>query len=231
MAKIDRAARRQRILKGSEDRLALITGRLQDLSSLSPNASANFTAQSPPLVSGDRDTESRPKSRLQDKFVEETTQTYNNVGLACGGKQESNLHRHEPNYKPFKLSGSQHLIKTPLNFFGSISSKQLSIALAATEQSRMVLSITLALLVLMSQFEFPVFGYKMIRSIFLFRPLIFLLLTNTTLIVIRLLPDMKQEKVGGVLEVSLMVHCLLKAYFMDLFVYSLIIVCGFCLTS
>lgn len=247
MSTVDGVVRRQRILQARDDRLALITGRLPNLpslppppQSLSPDADHASKPQSPPLVSRNCAPEPRPSRRPQDE--RDAAQSNQNGAIASVSREEY-----------FKLtdgsrsvSCSEQLMLVTLNLFSPISSNQLGFVLAATEQLRMMLSITMALLVLMSHFGFFVFGFNIVRSIILFRPLILLLLMNIALIVARILPEMKGQQKGDpkltvldgfgwveeasrAVEVGLMVHDVLKTLFMDFIVYCSIIICGFCL--
>lgn len=66
---------------------------------------------------------------------------------------------------------------------------QIHSAIAASESTRLLCSVTVALLVVLSYLGFPLLGSYIIKSILSFKPLYLLLLTNVTVVIARLLID------------------------------------------
>ncbi|KAL8138676.1 hypothetical protein V2J09_004677 [Rumex salicifolius] len=287
MATNARDARRRRILQGGQDRLNLITGRVQNISSTDsqstiPDISVasdedTYTAgraQSPPLVSQDLDPmPHHPPDKSTDDIVsghDQAVESIQNDSYNPLIREEPSLRRRgtgndisrvsssevrgisEPASatwnQPNHVSLPEQLLASLLNLLGSVRSQQLNTAISATEQTRRVLSMTMSLVVLLCYFGFPILGNKIIRSIIVFRPLFFLLLMNVSLVTLRLLAELEPRKkdagklsesegiswaveAGRALELGLMLQNVMGSLFMDVSLYALIIVCGFCLAN
>lgn len=122
---------------------------------------------------------------------------------------------------------------------------QISSAISATEHTRLLCSVAVALLVVLSYVGFPLLRSNIIR----FSPLYLVLLTNLTIVLSQLLYDNQggfQRPVGGennipstdgyvlaqqaskVLEVGLLLQKVIDTIFMNCSVYSIIVICGLC---
>ncbi|QDP16938.2 hypothetical protein Tsubulata_013520 [Turnera subulata] len=127
---------------------------------------------------------------------------------------------------------------------------QVSGAIAATERSRMLCSVVVAFLVVLSYRGFPFLGSSIVRSITGFRPFYLVFLTNLTLVLVRVLfndqrgsqrvaraeyqvPSTGQYnwalQAGNALEMGLVVQKATDAVFMDFSIYAITLICGLCL--
>ncbi|KAJ7958611.1 Transmembrane protein [Quillaja saponaria] len=123
----------------------------------------------------------------------------------------------------------------------------ISSAITASESTRLFCSMAIALLVVLSYIRFPILGSKVIKSILSFRPLYFVLLTNCTVVLARLLSEKPRgpgrvsrgeqktppvdgddwaEKLGRTLEAGLLVQKVIDALFIDCSIYAIIVICG-----
>ncbi|KAL2897655.1 Auxin efflux carrier component 1a [Bienertia sinuspersici] len=150
-------------------------------------------------------------------------------------------------------SGIQKALDTALTVaqripISNVSSQQINVAVAMTEHDRLLCAVTIAILVVLSSAGFPIVSTKLFRWILLFRPLFFVLITNITLIIRRLLPDNRKnltrldkdnssmpllsdgyawaEEAGRALELGLMLQNLTSSLFMDCSLYATIVVFG-----
>ncbi|GMG99046.1 hypothetical protein Nepgr_000886 [Nepenthes gracilis] len=121
-------------------------------------------------------------------------------------------------------------------------------AVAATEQTRVFCSLTMAFLVVLSYMRFPIVGSKLISGIIQFCPLFLVLLTNVALILHQLLSEKLKgfkkyeeeagksptvdgcygwaDEAGKSLEMVFIAQCLIGALFMDCSVYTIVVICG-----
>ncbi|XP_022751793.1 uncharacterized protein LOC111300427 isoform X2 [Durio zibethinus] len=134
------------------------------------------------------------------------------------------------------------------NFF---TPKQISSAIDASEKTRLLCSAIVAVLVLLLHFGFSLLGNRFLGTIISFRPLYFILLTDVTLVILRLLfadGGSSQRAIGEVnkaastddyswaeqlsntLEVGLVAQKVIDAVFMDCSVYAIIVICGLSFT-
>lgn len=134
------------------------------------------------------------------------------------------------------------------NFF---TPKQISAAIDASLKTRLLCSTIVAVLVVLSHLGFPLQGNRFLGSIISFRPLYFILLTNVTLVITRLLFDDHgssqraigeenkaastddynwAERLGKTLELGLVAQKVIDAVFMDCSVYAIIVICGLSFT-
>ncbi|XWS70356.1 hypothetical protein CRYUN_Cryun03dG0040900 [Craigia yunnanensis] len=134
------------------------------------------------------------------------------------------------------------------NFF---TPKQISSAIDASEKTRLLCSVIVAILVVFAHLGFPLLGNRFLGSIISFRPLYFILLTNVTLVIARLLFDDRgssqraigeehkaastddnnwAEQLSKTLEVGLVAQKVIDAVFMDCSVYAIIVICGLSFT-
>ncbi|KAL5783231.1 hypothetical protein ACOSP7_008260 [Xanthoceras sorbifolium] len=176
------------------------------------------------------------------------------TGFVANGKEQSppvvSTHQNpsvstssvEENLEPPQIY--QHSFFTP---------SRIKSAIAATEIARLFCSVAVAVVVVLSSLGFPLLGSDNITmSIVSFRPLYLVLLTNLTVVVLRLLYDNQvgsqrgikggfkipstdasgwAEQVSKALEVGLVMQKVIDAFFIDCSVYSLIIICGLSFAS
>ncbi|XP_076926949.1 uncharacterized protein LOC143590319 [Bidens hawaiensis] len=225
------AARRRRITDRGAERLALITGRVQSLSS-SP-----LESDEPILTDEHKDplsnTETVGKNVASDvrsvidnsaTIIETSAQTYS---------------KPEPLAEQTPLISTSTKSKNPesqTHHHRTFSPKQLRPAITASENIRVVCSITVALLVILADAGFPIVGSDVIKKVLLFRPLLLLLVTNVTIVAAHsLLQEVKHrstghagnaDPIGVALEWALLMKTGSSALFMDCSVYSVVVICG-----
>ena len=145
------------------------------------------------------------------------------------------------------LASEQHLQQH--RFF---TPKQICSAILASENIRLLSSVTVALIVVLSYLGFPLLGTYIIKSIISFRPLYLLLLTNVTVVLAQLLFGKQRgfqraardenettqlngygwaEQVSRILETGLVMQKAFDAVFMDCSVYAITVICGLSLAQ
>lgn len=143
--------------------------------------------------------------------------------------------------------GSEQHLQQQIQRHRFFTPNQLSSAIAASENIRLLSSVTLALIVVLSYLGFPLLGTYIIKSIISFRPLYLLLLTNVTVVLARLLFGKQRgfqraardenettqrngygwaEQVSRTLETGLVMQKAFDAVFMDCSVYAITVICG-----
>ncbi|XP_021746322.1 uncharacterized protein LOC110712179 [Chenopodium quinoa] len=272
MASTGREARRRRILQGGQDRLALITGRKPSLSSDANDSDSSqpFVPQQQyhqdlkSVLPSDQPSVSRTDEDKPSYFMHDQSSNFNQDD-ALGGrdKEEPLLRKSEPVTEPPRAtasedsskreasSGVQKVLDAALGVaqqipISNVTSQQVNVAVAETEHDRLLCSLTIAILVVLSSAGFPIVGSKVFRGILLFRPLFLVLITNITLVIRRLLPDNRKnvlrgdkdrtsllgdgyawaEDAGRALELGLTLKNLSGSLFMDCSVYATIVVFG-----
>lgn len=144
--------------------------------------------------------------------------------------------------KPEPLAEQTPLISTPAKskmpesqtrHHKTFSPKQLRPAITASENVRVICSITVALLVILADAGFPILGSDVIKKVILFRPLMLLLVTNVTIVAAySLLQEVKHrstgnaDPIGVALEWALLMKTGSSALFMDCSVYSVVVISG-----
>ncbi|KAK9058853.1 hypothetical protein SSX86_023697 [Deinandra increscens subsp. villosa] len=293
----DAAARRRRIAERGAERLALITGRVQSLSSPSSPPSAtqsepSSTSPCPTSVSPnsdqlhltDENTDSLSntetagnnvhnvvgevrsvndnsvtitRTTAQTSFEPSNTETagddvVTDVRSAMNNSVTITRTTAQTSSEPDKL---QSFIETlaeqtpPISTLNksrkpesqtrrqaTFSPKQLRPAITASENIRLICSVTVAVLVMLADAGFPFLSSDVIKNIILFRPLLLLLVTNVTIVAAHsLLQKVKHRStgeagfanhIGTVLEWALLMKTGSSALFMDCSVYSVVVICG-----
>ncbi|KNA11573.1 hypothetical protein SOVF_133860 [Spinacia oleracea] len=125
------------------------------------------------------------------------------------------------------------------------TAKELSSSIIASESTRTICSVSVALLVVLSFIDYPLLGINIVnsKSIIALRPLYMLLVTEFTVIISYLVlerrnsvsfeEDRKGSKGGGVnweraeflLEGGVVFHQTVRAVFIDLSVYVVLVIC------
>lgn len=186
--------RRRRIAERGSDRLALITGRIDTI----PASSRSLSDLPPQVVSQNED---KHFSSFSQDFSNDTLQL-DNFGGQTGIEQDilqSDSSSEES--RPSALDTDEKIKQSPVSskiegsqistsnvgrhsensepvirlHYNSISPKQISVAVAASEMIRIYCSIAAAILVFLSYIGFPIFGSYIMKSIILSRPLCLLL--------------------------------------------------------
>ncbi|KAL8237459.1 hypothetical protein R6Q59_018540 [Mikania micrantha] len=222
----DATARRRRIAEKGSDRLALITG------SRAPNPSTSSPAQS--LHSSNA---SCPPS-LTDENLSEVVESKIEPVLR---KSESTKTEASSRSSPNK-STHQTCSKMKIYLYKIVSPGQLQPAILATQDMRRKCSFFAGIVAVLSYVGFPVLGSYIIRNIILCRPLVLLMFINVSIIVGPLLLDamklIQQElnttsehndvpdNLGSPFEWGMLFKTGLCAFFMDLCIYFVVVVCG-----
>lgn len=122
--------------------------------------------------------------------------------------------------------------------------RDISSSITATESTRSLCSLAMAILVVLSYGGFPLFGSYILKSVICFRPLYLLLLTNITIVVAQLLEKKRGlqsseeqatsspvgeaalfDQLGNALEIGLLLKNVTSALLMDCSIYSIVVVC------
>ncbi|XWS72584.1 hypothetical protein CRYUN_Cryun02cG0052400 [Craigia yunnanensis] len=148
-------------------------------------------------------------------------------------------------------SGVVQHSETPSRQHNFFTFKQISSAIDASEKTSLLCSVIVAIIVVLSHLGFPLLVNRFLGSIISFRPLYFILLTNVTLVIARLLFDDRgsspraireeheaastddynwAEQLSKTLEVGLVAQKVIDVVFMDCSVYAIIVICGLSFT-
>ncbi|KVH99873.1 uncharacterized protein LOC112520280 [Cynara cardunculus var. scolymus] len=213
----DAAARRRRIAERGSERLALITGRVQSISSspLTPPVAQphhSSTAPCPPSISrnsdqvptSDENTVSPLNTETAGDDVEndvqpvmpkcETiTETYPQPSFTPSNTQSFSTTLTEPN-PPISTSNKSQKSESQTRLHETLTPNRIRPAITASQDIRKICSVITALLVLFSYAGFPILGSDIIKNLVLSRPLILLLLTNITIVAAPLLLEKVKQK-------------------------------------
>lgn len=271
MAASSRESRRRRIVERGADRLAFIQGRLNTFPTepeIVPSPASVLPAQDlPPSVSDqatesalpevpkpDLDADSGPTNDSEGGIVEELES--NTAEPRVGGSNPAfdsskevdpllaSLADQISSISPSRTRQSSESLTRRHNPF---SPKQISSAISLSERIRLFCSLAIAMLVVSSQMGFPLLQSGFVKSIIGFGPLYLVLLTNVTIVIVRLLlrdhgarerrvigentsspaDDFGwAEQLGKTLELGLLMQKAIDAVFMDCSVFALVIVFG-----
>lgn len=259
MATSSREARRRRILERGSDRLALINGRIQTLPSTSISASPLSTDdqdlqslpayQSTALSNGDESATAKPiegvsleKPQLQKN--ETDVDALKSPVPDLRSEIQSSLASSTPLRSLTSASDTEQRLQTRIHYSRLFTTSQIASAISASEGSRIVYSVAIALLVVLSYMGFPLLGSDIIRRILFWRPLYLVLLTDVTVVIALLLLEKRRglkrsnnepslgnglgwaEQAGTALEIGLVSYKVVGAIFMDFSVYAVFVTCG-----
>ncbi|XVF48484.1 hypothetical protein PTKIN_Ptkin03bG0194200 [Pterospermum kingtungense] len=277
METTSRERRRRKILERGSDRLAFIKGQVQNLpprplvpgdQDPPPNFSTQDTASSdahdkgfsPVLLKHDPvfDADPSQTSAYNGGIVEGSVSQ--GGGASAESSKDPTFDGGEVNPMPVSLddqgsfvsaSGAVQHSETQSQRHSFFTPKQISSAIDASEKTRLFCSKIVAILVVLSHLGFPLLGNRFLGSIISFRPLYFILLTNVTLVIMRLLFDdlgSSQKAIGDehkaasaddnnwaeqlskTLEAVFVARKVIDAVFMDCSVYTIIVICGLSFT-
>ncbi|XP_047323457.1 uncharacterized protein LOC124927141 [Impatiens glandulifera] len=250
MATSSREARRRRIVDGSSDRLALITGKIKTLPSSSSSTDSNHShnASCPPTIFEDFNIDSPISGNESSPFLAKNdTRGKQPVLRKC----ETSIETARPSLEPNDTSSSSLLSSKPNSaIYKFFSPSKISFAVATSETVRFFCSMVFAILPVLSHNGFPILGNSFIKSIIVFRPFYLLLLTNTTIVVSRLVLDSQRgssssvktdqqendhvpsagefdlaEQIGKTLELGFVLQNVVGAIFIDFSVYATVVIC------
>ncbi|GAV72687.1 hypothetical protein CFOL_v3_16175 [Cephalotus follicularis] len=270
-----RDERRRRIVERGTDRLALITGRISNLPPSPSSTVSSHDHQIQQTTISDQingvaaGLEAVDDASASALLKEEST---NVVSRGCAseiGYQVEPQAQHSETIReaiqaPFvdmpkiqpsprtsiipKESNDEHPLTIPCRhqptFF---SSKRLNSCIIASEGTRSFCALMIALLVVLSYVDYPLFGVNIVRSegIMASRPVYIILLTDVTIVLTQMYLETRRgsevaeeeksvhrgdgEIWGGaikVLERGLVVYQAIRGVFIDCSVYAVVVVCG-----
>ncbi|XP_076909961.1 uncharacterized protein LOC143567415 [Bidens hawaiensis] len=223
------AARRRGITDRGAERLALITGRVQSLSP--PNSDQ-------PIVTDENKDLLLNTETVGNDVASDVRSVIDNSATITETSAQS-YSKPEPLAEQTPLISTSTESKKPesqARHHKTFSPKQLQPAITASENIRVICSITVAVLVMLADAGFPVVGSDAIKKVILFRPLLLLLVTNVTIVAAySLLQKVKHrstghacnaDPIGMALEWALLMKTGSSALFMDCSVYSVVVICG-----
>uniref|UniRef100_A0A7N0VDF3 Uncharacterized protein n=1 Tax=Kalanchoe fedtschenkoi TaxID=63787 RepID=A0A7N0VDF3_KALFE len=244
----DRGARKQKILDRGSDRLAFITGQVQSLGSPSQQSHDGADLLKPGegggLSSNRHDLHKLKDSNETPESGYDSEISGAPFVAATGHSQASGIITNTVNDQEIYPTRPQS--KTVTTTF---SARKISSCIIASEPTRSICSLTIALLVVFSYIDKPVLGWNLVKSesIVASRPLYILLLTDLSIIFARLhlerqkllenVDEEEQKKsttreaqtwAGAVkiLENGLVVYQTVRAVFIDFSIYTVVVVLG-----
>ncbi|XP_062023466.1 uncharacterized protein LOC133739690 [Rosa rugosa] len=248
--KLAREERRRRIAERGSDRMALITGQIQSLPP-SPPVSPVLPPQQPrpPINVGTlfKD-DNRRGSTLQTQEASNKVPTQTNIetkqseGVDGSTKTQLPADTTIVSKSPTNTDQPQSQ-RRRTNFF---SSKILNLCIVESENMRIVCSLIIALLVVLSYVDYALFGMNIVNSesVVASRPLYIILLTDVTVVMARLVyfreADEEERMVSSsqdneghswagavkLLERGLVVYQAIRGIFIDFSVYAVVVICG-----
>ncbi|KAK9130874.1 hypothetical protein Sjap_011361 [Stephania japonica] len=252
-----REARRKKILERGSDRLALISGQIHSL----PSSSSSSKPQLHVSSYGEKNTFGMPSSKPEiSNESAENVVFKSREGEANDNKIEKPASDTSSKVHPSSSSSAvPHSLKTTVNSEPHqpvepkfnlpklLSVDKVSSSISASENVRVLCSVCLALLVILSHLRFPLLGSRIIKGIIASRPLYLLLLTDISIIFTPLflkqggyqkpgeeskkIPteerNSQAEAIGKALEVTLILYKVFTAAFLDCSIYAVAVICGF----
>ncbi|XP_047328391.1 uncharacterized protein LOC124931860 [Impatiens glandulifera] len=249
-----REARRKRILGREADRLALITGRISNLSPNSPYSSP-------------RSLHSHTQSSPASFFEQQQFQSHLHQGNNNNNKVESELRKcgttlkskrnpfeedeerdeNQPLLSPEKVPKQSSIdanLHSSMNYFGSFTFKEINASIIESENTRVITSVAIAVLIVFSNINLPRHVVVRSRSTIASKPLYILMLIDVTIILIQLLEKQRRgheevedkkkvsqehENLDGalrILEMGLVLYQTVRGLFIDCSFYLVIVICG-----
>lgn len=241
-----REARRRRIVERGSERLALITGRIQSLPpdppTTRPTQTPSDIAQHEDVASGsplpDRESvRELSQHHTQDETVEPLLQN-NEKGRSITPRAVTPLGPEEETPAQDHQREQRHL--------NLLTAGQVYSAIAASEKFRICSSIVAAVLVILSYIGFPVLGFGITRNIIMSRPVYLLLLTNISIVLVRVIlgaqgAELRMgqkrsvpnfggntlvDQLGKALESAMLLQNIFGALLMDFGIYTVVVICG-----
>ncbi|XP_073271714.1 uncharacterized protein [Primulina huaijiensis] len=219
---MEREERRRRISSRGSDRLALITGRLESLAM--DRLPAQFDSQ--PATTDYHGKNDAPKTPIKQESEEE--------------QFESSIIS-TPRTCKTKTNGPNPCKKPLIQLLDSFTPKEINSSIISSENTRVVCSTIIAILIVLSHVNLPHNVVKS-KSLIAYRPLYVVLMTDLLIVAARLAlytqtreeDEHKELSFDGVnwggavkvLELGLVLHQAIRAIFIDCSFYLVIVVCG-----
>lgn len=255
----DRDRRRRRILEKGQDRMALISRRKNDPDPTSRSQPLNGQT-SATYIEEEETSHSMPSAQY-----EQAVKPLQHDQVCSLIREEPFVRKPVPRAEPSRVPRADDVIlagpsaavpkpvlvaadvalrlaqKIPLR---NVSAQQVIMAVAETEHGRMLCTLLVAVLVILSYAGLPIVGSGSFRRVILFRPLFLLIIADIALIVRRLIPLsmknlVKGEKddtksilgdgfawaeAGRALELGLILQSVMGALFADCTIYAAVII-------
>ncbi|KAF5741686.1 hypothetical protein HS088_TW10G00690 [Tripterygium wilfordii] len=247
--------RRRRIAERGSDRIALITGRVQTLPA-SPTLHHHAHTESSPPAFSSYDSEAIFSDQI-DAGNKDGFGFQHEIGDEFENQDKPQLRKcktgAEPKQGHFSETETRTVVQKAPNDFQKphpiqsnhfFSSKLLNSCIVASEPTRAMCSLMIALLVVLSYVDYPLFGWNIVRSesIVASRPLYILLLMDVTIVLARVFYE-KQKEHGAqegkvaprahnwegaekLLERGLVAYQAIRGVFIDFSIYTVVVVCG-----
>ncbi|KAL6563261.1 hypothetical protein OROHE_005848 [Orobanche hederae] len=257
---MEKSERRKKIISRGTDRMALITGRIQ---SLDPDPFLKSTSFSiphrdpPPALHARSSSEPRAANQeplLPDEILhggldvpDTITRHYNDGEFSKRNdsvSRVSNLQRLEIKEVDTSKAEHENALEKPCSgyIFSNITPNQVNFGIISSEDTRVICSVVLAVLVVLSHVTLPPNVLKP-KSLIAYRPLYVVLLTDVIIVAAKLGPHARTRKDynepikieedgdnwGGavkLLELGLVLHQTVRALFIDCSFYLVVVVCG-----
>ncbi|KAK4410564.1 hypothetical protein Sango_0129400 [Sesamum angolense] len=259
---MEKEERRRKIIARGTDRLALITGRIQTLDPEPITKCSSFTANrqdryppptharssSEPVTANDEELFRDVIDRSGGDYLSDTVMRHaNRQDVAKGNDSESrasNLLKLEQKEVATLISDNVNLHEKLFSFYlGSITLKEINFGIISSEDTRVMCSVAIAILVVLSHVTLPHDVAKP-KSLIAYRPIFVVLLTDMFILAAKLAPyaqirkedkEPQVEENGGVenwggavqlLEMGVVLHQTVRALFIDFSFYLVTVVCG-----
>lgn len=232
-----REARRKRILERGSDRLALITGRVDPVS---PPSLDLPQAES-------QEVNDVPGNEFSRRLV--NNESVRSASIPARNNLEPQLHAPDLGIRgesqPASIPPSSAVDEpAPLqrHLSATFTAKKIRSSITASKDTRILTSIAIALLVILSHLRIPLLSRNIITSIVAAMPVYLVLLTDVTIVIARILREEVNPKktadttqvaegLGANLETGLLAYKAITAAFMDCSVYIVVVICGLCLVQ
>ncbi|XP_011080853.1 uncharacterized protein LOC105164007 [Sesamum indicum] len=258
---MEKEERRRKIIARGTDRLALITGRIQTLDPEPITKCSSFTASrqdryppaqharssSEPVAANDEELFRYVDRNGEDDAFDTVMRHGNRQDVAKGNDSESrasNLLKLEQKEVATLSSDNVNLHEKLFSFYlGSITLKEINFGIISSEDTRVMCSMAIAILVVLSNVTLPHDVAKP-KSLIAYRPIFVVLLTDMFILAAKLAPyaqirkedkEPQVEENGGVenwggavqlLEIGVVLHQTVRALFIDFSFYLVVVVCG-----
>ncbi|GFP99670.1 hypothetical protein PHJA_002111100 [Phtheirospermum japonicum] len=254
---MEKSERRKKIISRGTDRMALITGRIQSLDPDPFLKSTSFSTsrRDPPTALHARSS-SEPGAADQEALIpdeihyggDDEPDTVSRHYKEISERNDSDIRvprlekREASRFKPeyAHLPEKQH----PGCIFSSITPNEINFSIISSEDTRVICSVVLAILVVLSYIALPNNDVKP-KSLIAYKPLYVVVLTNVFIVAAKLAPyaqikkecykepmmtgDEDGDNWGGavkLLELGLVLHQTIRAIFIDCSFYLVVVVCG-----
>ncbi|XP_057773003.1 uncharacterized protein LOC130992402 [Salvia miltiorrhiza] len=246
---MEREARRKKIKSREMDRMALITGRIQNLDATIAKSSSFSDIRTDDLPKHSRSSsEPAPPLLFLDRTHggddDDVPNTDNDEDFSKQNAAASLLSRNRSSSALVATSGSSHdakLPRKPLEYhLSSIAPRDINLSIISSEKTRVICSFVIAVLVVLSHID-PTHKVVKSKSLIAYRPLYAVLLSDLLIVAatmallsqgregekeVKLEKDVNWDGAVKVLEWGIILHQAVRAIFIDCSLYLAIVICG-----